>query len=211
MPVPDLPRRHTDLWLRATRHPFLTAVRDGTIAQGAFDTWLAQDFHFVSDLLRFQARLLARAPRQAQAVLAGGAVGLVEELAWFEDLAAGRRLDLGAPRLPATAAYAELLERLDGADAGTALTALWTVERVYLDAWRSAAPAAPAYREYVAHWTAPGFAGYVEALERAADEATAGTDPDAVFVEVLEAEGSFWNMALQSAPAAPEPASGQPS
>ncbi len=90
MPVADLPSRHPDAWTRATRHPFLEAVRDGTIPTAAFDTWLVQDFRFVSDLLRFQARKLARAPRPTQPVLAAGAVALVDELDWFEKLAVDR-------------------------------------------------------------------------------------------------------------------------
>ncbi|WP_040338940.1 TenA family transcriptional regulator [Candidatus Blastococcus massiliensis] len=194
MPVTDLLVRHADAWHRATRHPFLDAVRDGSVPAAAFDTWLVQDAHFVGDLLRFQARLLARAPRPAQAVLAAGCVSLVEELAWFEEQAVVRGLDLGGPRLPATEAYAELLERLDTADVPTALTALWTIERTYLDAWSSALPGAPDYREFVEHWTVPGFAAYVTALQEAADDA--GPADDGTFLEVTEAEIAFWQTAL---------------
>lgn len=196
MPAPDLLVRHADAWRRATRHPFLDAVRDGTVQPAAFDTWLVQDAHFVADLLRFQARLLARAPRAAQPVLAGGCVALVEELAWFEEQAAVRGLDLGGPRLPATQAYARLLERLDASDVPSALTALWTIERTYLDAWSSALPGAPAFREFVEHWTVPGFAAYVASLQEAAD--AAGEPSDAVFLEVTAAEVAFWSTALSS-------------
>src|ERR1700682_4997576 len=83
------------LWTAATRHRFLDAVREGTITDLAFDRWLGQDALFVGDLLTFQARLLARAPRPAQAVLAGGCVALVAELDWFEVQAARRGIDLG--------------------------------------------------------------------------------------------------------------------
>ena len=201
VPVADLPLRHATSWSHATRHPFLAAIRDGTVPQAAFEAWLVQDYRFVSDLLGFQGRLLARAPRPAQAVLAGGAVALVEELAWFEAQAAARRLDLGAPALPATAAYAVLLGRLDDADVAVALAALWALERVYLDAWSYAAPGAPAYREFVAHWTTPQFAAYVDALERAADDAVgtarAGSDLDADVAEVVDAESHFWDMAVR--------------
>jgi thiaminase len=190
--VTDLLSEHADDWARATRHPFLTAVRDGTLPDGAFDTWLVQDARFVADLLAFQARLLARAPRPAQAVLAAGAVSLVAELDWFEQQAAVRELDLAAAPRPATTEYAALLQRLDTADVGSALTALWTIERTYLDAWSHAAPGTPALREFVEHWTVPGFAGYVADLETAADAA-----PDAeVFAEVVAAEIAFWDMAL---------------
>ncbi|SEP13519.1 TenA family transcriptional regulator [Trujillonella endophytica] len=194
MPTADLRRDHPGPWERATRHPFLLGVRDGTLAPGAFDTWLVQDAHYVADLLTFQARLLARAPRAAQAVLAAGAVALVEELDWFAELAGRRGLDLTAPRLPATTAYGELLRRLDGADVPAALTALWAVERVYLDAWTAAAPGAREYAEYVAHWTTPGFAAYVDGLAAAAD--ALGGRHDDVVLAVLDAEVAFWDMAL---------------
>ena len=195
VPVAELLSRHPDAWRAATRHAFLDAVRDGTIPVAAFETWLAQDARFVADLLRFQARLLARAPRPAQAVLAGGLVALVDELAWFEEQAAVRGLDLAVPALPATAAYADLLERLDTADVGTALTALWTIERTYLDAWSGARPGVPEYRPFVEHWTLPGFARYVAGLEEAADGVPA-PDTDAVFTAVVAAETAFWAMAL---------------
>ena len=197
MPASDLVRDHPDAWERATAHPFLLGVRDGTLRPGAFDRWLVQDRLYVGDLLRFQARLLARAPRPAQAVLAAGAVALVEELDWFEELAGRRGLDLDVPRLPATAAYAALLERLDGADVPAALTALWAVERVYLDAWTVAAPGAEGYAEYVEHWTTPGFAAYVDGLEAAAD--ALGGRHDDVVLAVLDAEVAFWTMACDDA------------
>jgi thiaminase/transcriptional activator TenA len=197
--VADLPQRCPDLWLRATRHEFLEAVRDGTVPEAAFHRWLTQDYRFVALLLRFQARLLARSPRPAQAVLAGGAVALVDELAWFEAKAAERGLDLAEPELPATTAYARLLERLDAAEFPVALTGLWALERVYLDAWTYAAPGAPAYREYVEHWTVPAFAAYVAGLEQAADAALKDVpepaDLDAFFRQVVEAEVQFWDMA----------------
>src|SRR3954452_11002263 len=151
MAVADLPAHDRAGWARATRHPVLTAVREGTVPEAAFNAWLVQDYRFVTDLLRFQARLLARAPRAAQPMLANGAAALVDELAWFEHHARRRGLDLSAPPLPATVGYAELLARLDGADVAVALAMLWTLERVYLDAWSHAARGAPVYRGFVDH------------------------------------------------------------
>lgn len=195
MPLEHLPEQHAALWAAATRHPFLDAVRDGTLPGGALDTWLVQDARFVADLLRFQARLLARAPRSAQAVLAGGVVALVEELDWFDGLASRRGLDLAADPLPATEAYAALLDRLDAAPYAVAVTCLWAVERVYLDAWTSALPGAPEHRELVEHWTTPGFRDYVDGLAALAEQA--GADGQ-LLPEVLRAEEAFWQMALPS-------------
>ena len=183
---------HESLWAAATRHPFLDAVREGTITDAAFDRWLVQDALFVGDLLTFQARLLARAPRPAQAVLAGGCVALVSELDWFEDQAAGRGLELNAPALPATLAYRELLQRLDAAPYESAVTALWVIERVYLLAWTSAAADSSPFGEFVDHWTAPAFADYVNALGELADPDT----HDELVGDVLSHEVAFWDMAL---------------
>ena len=182
------------LWTAATRSPFLDGVRDGSLPVEALDTWLAQDALFIADLLPFQARLLARAPRADQAVLAGGCVALVEELDWFERLAADRGLDLAAEPLPATLAYRALLQRLDAAPYADAVGCLHVVERVYLEAWRSALPGAPAYAELVEHWTTPGFAAYVDGPRRASERA--GAPDDALVDEVLRLEAGFWAMAV---------------
>ena len=180
------------LWTSATRHPFLDAVRDGTIADVAFNRWLAQDALFVADLLTFQARLLARAPRPAQGVLAGGCVALVDELDWFADQAARRGIGLEQPALPATIAYRALLVRLDDMPVDAAVTALWVIERVYLDGWSSAVSSTSPFHEFVEHWTAPGFATYVDAL----DELAKPDDHDELVAEVLTREVAFWDMAL---------------
>ena len=182
---------HDHLWTTAIEHPFLEAVREDTITDLAFDRWLQQDALFVADLLAFQARLLARAPRHAQAVLAEGCLTLVEELDWFEAQALGRGLDLPQPALPATVAYIEL-RRLDAAPYELAVTALWVLERVYLLAWAFAASGSSRFGEFVEHWTAPGFEGYVDAL----GELATPDGQDDLVGEVLSHEAAFWDMAL---------------
>lgn len=184
-----------ELWSAATRHRFLIAVRDGTLSDADFDRWLAQDAIFVADLLAFQARLLARAPRPAHSALVGGCAALVSELDWFEDQAAHRGIDMDQPPLPATLAYRQLLQRLDAAPYHTAVTALWVVERVYLLAWSTAASESSPYREFVEHWTVPEFAAYVELL----GELATPEGQDDVIAEVLRSEIAFWDMALPGA------------
>ncbi len=191
--VTSVARMHDSLWTAATQHPFLDAVREGSIGGDAFDRWLVQDVLFVTDLLTFQARLLARSPRRAQNVLAGGCVALVAELDWFDVKAAERGLDVASNALPATLFYRELLSRLDSAPADAALTALWVIEKVYLLAWSHATSDGSPFAEFVEHWTVPEFAAYVEGLEQVAD-------PDSyadLVREVLEHEIAFWDMALE--------------
>ena len=206
-PTQDLLARHGEAWQRATRHPFLNAVRDGTLPPGAFATWLAQDYRFVADLLVIQAHLLARAPRAAQGVLAGGVVALEAELAWFERHAEPRGLRLDAPRHPTTRAYQQFLLRLENAPYPAAIAALWAMEGVYLESWTNAAPGHPDYREFVEHWTVPEFVGYVQGLALAVDAALAAgehvAEAEAAFLTVLDLEHAFWEMAWAGGAAAP--------
>lgn len=208
MKAQDLLEHYAPAWREATRHPFLDAVRDGTLSWQAFATWLTQDYLFVRDVLIFQARLLARAPRTDQAPLARGLVAIEAELGWFEEQAEQRGLDLQAPRHPTSAAYREFLLRfLEHEPYPAAITALWALERAYLEAWRSATPGHLEYREFVEHWTTPDFAEYVAELEQAADRAL---EPDgererveAAFLDVARLERDFWEKASQGESAGP--------
>jgi thiaminase/transcriptional activator TenA len=198
----ELLDRHRDLWVAATRHPFLAAVGAATIEVAAFDRWLVQDYRFVSGLLTFQARLLGRAPRPAQAALLSGTAALADELGWFEVQAARRGLDLTAPALAPTLDYLALLEQFDLAPYPVAVVALWALERVYFEAWDSASPSAEPYRDVVEHWTVPAFAAYLAALECLADEALAdggNGQAESAFQQVLLQESAFWDMALAAA------------
>ncbi len=202
MKVRELVQRHAEAWRKATRHPFLDGVRDGGLPEGAFEAWLVQDYLFVSDLLVFQSRLLARASRPAQPGIIGGLAALEEELGWFEGLAADRGLALDVARHPTTAAYRDLLSDLEGRSYPAGIVALWAAERAYLDAWRGAAPGHPDYRPLVEHWTVPGFADYVAGLEEAADDALDGTmgeereEAEEAFLAVARLERDFWGMAF---------------
>lgn len=191
-PVADL---EPALWERATRHPFLRDVGRGRVDN--FEVWLGQDVVFVADLIIFQARLVARAPRPAQRVLAAGVVGLIAELDWFDELATTSGVALPAELLAPTRRYRELLQDLDQQPYAHAVAALWLLERVYLEGWRYAAScgAGGPYAAALAHWTDPDFARYVAALEELTqDPRHGGTAPAALLRQVLQAEAAFWDM-----------------
>ena len=192
MAAADLISRHPQEWKSAVDHPFLDGIRDGTLPAVAFDHWLAQDYLFVIDLLVFQAGLLALAPRPAQRVLAGGLVALEAELTWFEAHATQRGLRLDRKRSANTEAYRRALAHLLAGGPAPALTALWALERAYLEAWRGAAPGAPPYRAFVEHWTVPEFAAYVLELEGCASDSTLS---EAAFLHICRLERAFWDVA----------------
>lgn len=185
--------RYAQEWRTATSHPFLDGIRDGSLPPGAFAAWLQQDYLFVGDLLPFQARLLAAAPRAAQEVLARGLVALESELIWFEAQVARRGLVLDGPRHPTTQAYREEMERLLSEPFEVAMTALWAVEQAYLEAWRGAAPGSAEYREFVEHWTEPSFANYVTGLEVHTSDSPLA---EAAWLRIVRLEHEFWDMAL---------------
>ena len=168
----------------------------------AFERWLVQDRLYVLDLLVFQSRLLASTPRPAQAVVIGGLVALEAELTWFENLATNRNLTLNTPHGLTATAYRDLLVRLDAESYPAGITALWAIERAYLEAWTSAAPGHPEYCEYVEHWTTPEFSQYVSDLQTAAEAAlqTASDDErdraEGAFLDVACLEKDFWEMAF---------------
>jgi thiaminase/transcriptional activator TenA len=202
--VAGLITRHAELWQSATQHAFLNAVRDGRLPPSAFAAWLEQDYLYVGDLLVFQARLLSRAPRSAQAVLISGLAALEGELGWFEDLARQRGLALGAAYHPTTGAYREFLVELEARPYSGAIAALWAIEAAYLEAWQTAARGHAEYRDFVEHWTMPAFAEYVADLERAAEasllSAEDETAANVAFTEVARLERAFWDMAWLPGP-----------
>ncbi|WP_370325645.1 TenA family transcriptional regulator [Euzebya sp.] len=190
---------HPDAWRAATTSPFLDGIADGSLPADAFDRWLEQDHRFVETLVRAWGRLLGSAPRRDMGLLVGGMRAFVDELAWFEDIAAVRGLDLDGPELPATAAYDEVLMDLAGRAYPVAITAMWAVEAAYLAAWQRALPGAEAYAEYVTHWANDAFAAFVTDLGRVVDRelpdgpTSAATD---AFLVVARHEAAFWAMTL---------------
>src|SRR5512135_2628108 len=85
------------LWATLAAHPFVVAVRDGTLPAAAFDRWLVADHVFVVGYRRFLAQVVAAAPDEpARDLLAGSLAALQGELDLFRSQAAARGLDLGA-------------------------------------------------------------------------------------------------------------------
>jgi len=188
-------------WHAATRHPFLDGVRDGTLDRAAFSRWLVQDFHFALALTRAEGRYLANAPREDLQLLVQGVQAMVAELAWFERKATERGLDLAAPLHPTTRAYVDYLQATTYEPYAVQLTALWALECAYLEAWRTALPGAPAYREFVEHWTNEGYAAWVDSLEAAANRVLArgGEAAREAFRWIARYERDFWQMGYAGA------------
>jgi thiaminase len=193
---------HAAAWEAATVHPFLAGVRDGSVPADSFDRWLAQDYLFARTLVRAQSRIAAAAPFADIGLLAGGVVATVGELGWFEDMAARRGVPLGAPTHPANRAYCDFLLALTYAAYPAQITAIWALERTYLESWEGARPGAPPYREFVERWTTDAFRSYVGDLQAAVDRqlqdavGEQAREAEDAFVWVTHYERRFWDMAM---------------
>ncbi len=200
----DLLAENRKLWREATHHPFLNGVRDGRLPGSAFERWLVQDYHFVEGLVRAQARILAGAPRPDLEVLVAGLKAAVDELAWFAQTAKARGVTLQAPVHPTCRAYTDFLQALTYNPYPVQITALWAIERAYVDAWTTAREGEAAYREFVEHWTNPSFHSYVTRLEEAARRTLAAASKleDQMAAEafrwVARHEAAFWQIGSNS-------------
>src|SRR5262249_54472694 len=124
------------------------------------------------------------------------------ELGWFDGHLRARGLPSDAPRQPPCKAYCDFLLALNHVPYPVAMTAAWAIERAYFDAWSGALPAAPAFGEFVEHWTTPEFGAYVADLASAADRALGTATPaelhaaEDAFIWAARYEHAFWQMAM---------------
>jgi thiaminase len=193
--------RHAAAWEAATVNPFLAGVRDGSVPADSFDRWLAQDHLFAQALVRAQSRIAAGAPFADVGLLAGGVVATVGELGWFQEMAARRGVALDVAMHPTTRAYCDFLLGLTYAAYPAQITAIWALERTYLEGWERARPGAEPYRKFVERWTTDAFRSYVDDLRAAVDrqlEASVGDrarEAEDAFLWVTHYERGFWDMA----------------
>jgi thiaminase len=195
--------QHSQPWQRATIHPFLGQCQDGTIRSEQFNTWLAQDYHFVVSFTRFVGRVLAAAPAADFEVLLSGLHALQDELTWFRAKAAERQVPLDGPRQETCQIYCDFMGNLAHAPYSVQATAFWAIELAYNQGWQKPGPMVPPYDEFADRWGNPGFTDYVTLLAAQADRAlamshkTAQHQAEAAFLRVAALENDFWQMAYE--------------
>ena len=190
------------VWRTWLPHPFIAGVADATLPRPVFLRWVAQDYRFVSDGLRFLGLLLAKAPPARRDLLAQAIGAWNAELALFRAQAQAAGVDLEAPPTFITRTYGDFLLAVALQESfETAWAVLYGVERAYHDAWRWARERAAAdnpYREWIENWGSDAFGAFVAALAGTLD--ALGTGPDAAglrarFAQTAQFEYHFWEMA----------------
>lgn len=192
---------YSEIWQEATVHPFLTQCRAGTILPAQFNTWLVQDYLFVTAFTRFVGRTLAAAPVAHFDVLLSGLSALQDELSWFRQKATVRSLNLATQRQNTCQIYCEFMSSLVNQPYPVQAVALWAIEYAYNQGWQLPGKMPAPYDEFADRWGNPGFTDYVKMLAQQADEAMITASPDVqaeaekVFQRVARLEKDFWQMA----------------
>jgi thiaminase len=192
-----------DAWHSATHHAFLEHCQSGTIQPGQFNTWLVQDYLFVTEFTRMVGRLLAAAPVSHFDTILSGLTALKDELIWFRAKAAERNLKLDVRKQEANKRYRKFMSDLAIAPYVIQATAFWAIELVYNQAWQIHSPMVKPYNEFADRWGNQGFTSYVNLLEKQADEALQNTTElvhnqvKPVFRDVAKFESRFWQMAFE--------------
>jgi thiaminase len=185
-------------WKLILDHPFVAQTSAGTLPRSAFDRWLIEDSYFVRSFRAFLTDLTAIAPDdEAREVLAGGLAALVPELELFETAAAERELDLGTEPSLLNLGYSSYLTASvrDGWPVG--ITVLYAVEKAYYDAWasvRDTTGPATQYAGFIANWSSPAFAAYVDKLGALVDREELTADLVTAFDRVVRFEQAFWDL-----------------
>jgi thiaminase/transcriptional activator TenA len=196
---------------RQLGHPTVRGIADGTLDEGRFRAWLAQDYLFLLDYVRLFALAAARAP---DAATLGRLVDLAhstlhEELSLHRSYAA--RFGLTETALERTAksracaAYTDFLLRTAAlASFAEIVAALLPCMWGYSELGRAMAarglPAEPRYRQWIETYADPGFAELAGWCADLLDQAAEGLGRvhleacERAFVTALEHELAFWDV-----------------
>src|SRR5205823_5565079 len=160
----SLPETDPELWARATKHPLIEAIGDGSLPAAAFNEAIKQHYHFVIGLGSYVRALSALAPDGDRAGLRLVASMLEPEYDLFRRYAHRERIDLEAEPIPECGDYLTFLNESarNGYDHG--IVAFYGCERALLEAWtyaRESAGFSSPYAEWLENWSSSEFERFV--------------------------------------------------
>ncbi|KAF5198765.1 Bifunctional tena-e protein [Thalictrum thalictroides] len=204
--------KHRLMYNKATQHPFIHSIRDGTVNFSSFKIWLGQDYIFVREFVPFLASVLLKAWKESDdgsdmEVLLGGMASLNDEISWFKKEASkwGILLSSVIPQ-KANQDYCRFLESLISPEVNytVAVTAFWAIEAVYQESFflclSSGSNAPIELMETCQRWGNDAFGQYCVSLRNIANRNLAKAPGDVLrkaedaLLRVLELEVGFWNM-----------------
>ncbi|XP_031497548.1 bifunctional TENA-E protein [Nymphaea colorata] len=212
-------QKHHESFVKATMHPFILSIKQGTINPSSFKTWLAQDYIFVREFVPFVASVLLKACKQVgdpdgceMETILGGLASLHDEISWFKKEASKWDVSIsGIVAQEPNREYCRFLGNLmqPEVDYAACITAFWAIEMVYQTSFElclepgSKTPAD--LLETCQRWGNSSFKHYCSSLQSIADHCLEKAEEDVLreaeeaFVRVLHNEVGFWNMSYGDA------------
>ena len=195
----ELWKANSDWAEKILAHPFVQGLGDGSLAIGAFKSYVAQDAYFLDAFARAYAFCLAHGTSRDDLFGFSELIaGVLEELklhkSYTEKL--GVSLD-GVTPLPATRAYVDfLLGNARQGDLGETIAGMTPCMRLYAFLGQTLAKkdVAPAYADWVKTYSDPGFEALAARLEELLDQHAA--DSPAVranYRRAMELEYGFFD------------------
>lgn len=200
---------HSDLWDRATNHPFINDLGDGSLPIEKFRRYFIQDYVFVNDLSKTLGIAEAKAPDMAsarpmaefQSALMGAEDALF--LRAFKELGVEESEWRSAALSPTTAAFGDFLVRTAYEGGFEHIcTAFAVTEGVYMD-WEQrladtgSEPENEFYGEWIALHTEQILGPFVQFVGRVVDAVPESDFKilSNVFERTPQYEIRFWDMA----------------
>ncbi len=179
----DLWRTNEDLARACLDHPFVRGIADGTLDEGAFKRYVAQDAFFLRAFARAYA--LAAARSEAAEIIADFHEllgGVLEELKLHAAYAETLGIDLtGAKPWHSTSAYTDfLLAAAWGGDLSETVAAMTPCMRLYAFLGAELALGGVpdhAYADWIATYSSADFTALAARLERLLDRLAENTPP----------------------------------
>ena len=179
MDKPSLAQRlwqaNADWAQKILAHPFVQGLGDGSLAIGAFKSYVAQDAYFLDAFARAYAFCLAHGTSRDDLYGFSELIaGVLEELKLHKTYTEKLRVPLdGVTPLPATQAYVDfLLGNARQGNLGETIAGMTPCMRLY--AWLGQTLAqkdvAPAYADWVKTYSDPGFESLAVRLEELLDQ-----------------------------------------
>ncbi|GGF39539.1 aminopyrimidine aminohydrolase [Marmoricola endophyticus] len=191
-------------------HPFVSALREGTLGEDVFARYLLDDAHYLTGYARTLAALAARMPDpEGIGLLAGSAAGaVVAERELHRAFLVPRGIDPDAPDAPAPTptclAYTGfLLTHAATSPVEVGLAAVLPCFRVYAEVGRAIAGSVALedhpYAAWIAAYSDPDFEASVVAVQDAADALASTTSSEhlremhAAYATATRLEWRFWD------------------
>jgi len=179
MDKPSLAQRlwqaNADWAQKILAHPFVQGLGDGSLAIGAFKSYVAQDAYFLDAFARAYAFCLAHGTSRDDLYGFSELIaGVLEELKLHKNYTEKLQVRLdGVTPLPATQAYVDfLLGNARQGNLGETIAGMTPCMRLY--AWLGQTLAqkdvAPAYADWVKTYSDPGFESLAVRLEELLDQ-----------------------------------------